>query len=334
MRSWLRRKSAASPSSTPLAAQKPEQRIDLAASVDEARRRFGLYKTDDPFPEIPPALMNSADIADYVAATGMIYPFTPDGLKSASYEVSLLGEVVYWDEDGRHEQDVRRGDTFILRRNSIAFVTMEPEFHLPDYIALRFNLKIPNVYKGLLLGTGPLVDPGWEGQLSIPLHNLTTNNYPLKGGDPLIWMEFTKLSPNTRWTKRRRNALDRRGDYVPFPETKKFGNVRTRLEVAAPNMPVSSSLAEAFANAKDAVGTARSLSTRIQFGGAIALIFGLATIVGLAVDIIFFERGSTQPGKTSSIVVVERAEMRSLQRQVRQLRVRLAAIERQRAGQR
>ena len=55
-------------------------------------------------------------------------------------------------------------------------------------------MKISHIYKGLLLGTGPLVDPGFVGRLSIPLHNLTANNYKFKFGQGMIQLEFTKLS--------------------------------------------------------------------------------------------------------------------------------------------
>jgi hypothetical protein len=53
----------------------------------------------------------------------------------------------------------------------------------------------------LLLGTGPLVDPGFAGRLFIPLHNLTSEPYTLIGGEGLIWVEFTKISPHSHWTK-------------------------------------------------------------------------------------------------------------------------------------
>jgi len=171
----------------------------IAPSDGEAALRFEEYRSKDPFPDIPPALLNSADIYDYVAKTGMIHKFYQEKLKPASYEVNLLGRCIYWDEDGKkHDEDITEGKEFILRRNSIAFVTLEPMFRVPDYIALRFNLKITHVYRGILLGTGPLVDPGFSNRLSMPLHNLTTNDYTFRGGEPLIWMEFTKLSINER----------------------------------------------------------------------------------------------------------------------------------------
>ena len=43
------------------------------------------------------------------------------------------------------------GDEFTLEANSIAFVQVEPVFRLPDYIALRFNLKITHVHRGILI---------------------------------------------------------------------------------------------------------------------------------------------------------------------------------------
>ncbi len=61
-------------------------------------------------------------------------------------------------------------------------------------MVLRFNLKVKHVYKGLLLGTGPIVDPGFKGKLHIPLHNLTSNDYEFKYKEELIQVEFTKLS--------------------------------------------------------------------------------------------------------------------------------------------
>lgn len=177
-------------------------KYSYADSDENAQERFERWKADDPFPEIAPALLNSADILAYVKRTSLIYPFTPQKLKGASYDVSIEGDVIYWDSSTGKKQVVsliNRGDSFDLPPNSIAFVTLQPTFRIPYYLALRFNLKITHIYKGLLLGTGPLVDPGFQGKLSIPLHNLTSNTYRFFKGDELITMEFTKMSANQLW---------------------------------------------------------------------------------------------------------------------------------------
>lgn len=183
-----------------------EKEWQIPGRDKEAQRRYDTYVSKDPFPEIESALLNSADVFKYVVKTGMIYPFHSEKLMGASYEVAIRGKVIWWEDDEENGMEVKHekklsapDDSFELKPNSIAYLTLEPMFRIPDYIALRFNLRIIHVYKGLLLGTGPLVDPGFVGHLSIPLHNLTANTYIFRAGEGLIQIEFTKLSKNERW---------------------------------------------------------------------------------------------------------------------------------------
>ena len=119
---------------------------NLAQSDDEAKARFLIAKSTDPFPEIADALLNSADIYDYVRITGMLFPFHSDKIKSGSYEAAIRGHCIWWNEKGNRQEklltraDGENKDHFILKANSIAFVQVEPSFRLPDYLALRFNL--------------------------------------------------------------------------------------------------------------------------------------------------------------------------------------------------
>ena len=141
--------------------------------------------------------MSSEHIKAYVRETGLIFPFRDDTgrLKSASYEVCAGGQFIYWDEDGNKiTAPITPDGTFTLPPNSISFVQIESQFLLPQYIGVRFNLRITHVHRGLLLGTGPLVDPGFHGGLLVPLHNLTSDEYTIRGDEGLIWVEFTKTS--------------------------------------------------------------------------------------------------------------------------------------------
>jgi len=230
---------------------------------EESQRRFERARGVDPFPEIPPALLNSADIYDYVRMAGILHPFHPEKLKSGSYEAGIKGRCIWWDDEAkRHSINLGKdADEFTLFANSIAFVQVEPKFRLPDYIALRFNLKITHVHRGILLGTGPLVDPGFVGRLLIPLHNLTTNPYRFKVGEGLIWIEFTKTSPLPNQEAGMEQAaqhLSRRREYVRFPEKKKNFAPEQYLEKAASNNPIRSSIPEAVRESKEAsVSSAR-----------------------------------------------------------------------------
>lgn len=154
---------------------------------DEAQARFERYRSKDPFPNIPPALLNSADLLDYIATAGMLWPYeiTPEGrdewLKPASCAVACTGNVLRFGFDKEsqrvtktEEHTLEEGQRLNLPANTITFLQLGTTFRIPDYIAARFNLTIREIHRGFLVGTGPLVDPGFVGRLFVPLHNLTS----------------------------------------------------------------------------------------------------------------------------------------------------------------
>jgi deoxycytidine triphosphate deaminase len=271
----------------------------FAADDDAAKARYEKYRNLDPFPEIPPSLLNSADISDYVRVTGMIHPFDPTELKSASYSVRFKGECRYWTPDRtEHVETVGPGDQFTLRKNHIAFVTLEPRFRIPDYIALRFNLQIKFIHKGILVGTGPLVDPGYDGQLFLPLHNLTSNDYQLEVDDGLVWMEFSKISPNEKWDATvKRDEADARprtqddqaeiriGSFAPFPKDKiAIGTMRKYLARAHPG-PIQSSIPMEVETARQAAesasNNANNMANRARTWSLLAAVTAAFTVAAI-----------------------------------------------------
>lgn len=257
-------------------------------------------------------MLNAADLFDYIVTTGMLHPFRVDPmrldetLKPASCGIRIGGPCVYWTyegpPDGREpklvEREVGENDVLTLPPNSIVYATLAPRFRLPDYIAARFNLSIGYVYHGLLVGTGPLVDPGFDGPLQIPLHNLTSTPCEIPTSDAVLWMEFTKLSPNERWTKDP-DPQEQRGLYVPFPERKRKKSLKDYLEHANQGEPIVSSIPmaveEAAYSAQKASGAATDAAEEAQkaqratrlirwasFGAALV---GAVTLLGFIYDI-------------------------------------------------
>ncbi len=253
---------------------------------NEAERRYKEYKSKDPFPEIPPALLNSADIEDYVTTTGMISPFytEPKGnfFKSVSYGFMAKGSFIYWlENEEKYEKIIDDKNELKLERNSIVYVLLEPMFRIPDYIAIRYNLSIGHIHKGLLLGTGPLVDPGFKGKLLIPLHNLTNNIYTIRSKDILIWMEFTKVSNNTRWTffnetnAGNQDKPNRSGKYIPFPEGKNITSPNDYLYKANSGRPILSSIPSLFQKATNSAEEALKKVNLITYAGILGLIIAI-----------------------------------------------------------
>ncbi len=255
------------------------QNTTSLTSPEEAAKRFEKTKERDPFPSIPPALLNSADIHDYIETTGMLYPYDPANLKSSSFEVEIGDKAFYWNEKGRkHTVSLDPDKEVKLPPNSLVFFKTLQYFRLPPYMAIRFNLRISNVHKGLLLGTGPLVDPGFEGHLYIPLHNLTANPYAFKGGENFIWVEFTKISPTPNWDGER-DLVRRTGTYQPFPESKKRLKSFYYFQKANEGNPIRNATPAAVQEVKAIAGEAKSDAAVARERTRVGGIIGVLTIV-------------------------------------------------------
>jgi deoxycytidine triphosphate deaminase len=245
--------------------------LDFATSEAEASARAAKFLSHDPFPSIPLSLLSSAELHDYVRVTGLLHPFNSSGLKSASYEAHIGGEFIRWDENGnRVEGELKKGSRCVLPANSLTFVQVEPYLRLPNYIAARFDLRNTHLHRGLLAGTGLLVDPGFSGKLLIPLHNLTATDYDLDTTQPLIWMEFTKT---TFQMKPAESEASPTRHFIGFPPTELNISADAHLRKANAGNPIRSAIPAALANteasARQAASWARTLAIGTLAGVAI-----------------------------------------------------------------
>jgi len=260
----------------------PYEDYPSPTSPEEAESRATYFRTIDPFPDIPRALLSSEHVMDYIRVTGMLHPvdFSRERgrLKAASYEALPGKKFIRWDDKGQKVIcDIKAEEEYELPRNSITFIQIEPKIRLPDYIALRFNLRIKHVHRGLLLGTGPLVDPGFKGDLLIPLHNLTSEPYRIKGNEGLIWIEFTKTSHNPAVAPRPP------GEFREIERHKTDVRFEAYFERASQNNPIRSSIPIFIKDANDKARQAdmsarRALRTTQIFAG-----IGILAIAGLVV---------------------------------------------------
>lgn len=298
--------------------------LDFPENDADAENRFLDFEHFDPFPNIPPALLNSADISKYVRVTGMVHPFErkhdKGKLKPASYEIDFLGEVHFWDDEKKvfAVHKIVPGEPFEIRKNSIVFVSVETVFRLPDYIALRFNLRIKHVHRGLLLGTGPLVDPGFAGRLFIPLHNLTSEPYSIRGGDGFIWVEFTKISPHRHWE----NKEERCQEYVHFNSKARYLTPQDYLsKITNKGKPAKSGIPDEIRLATETASKAMQRIRQISWGGAISITFAVFAavypVVSLVQDGNKYVRESRESSDEATRKVIElSSEVSSLKNQV------------------
>lgn len=159
---------------------------------------------------LPIGMLSSPQIAYCILEFKIIENYDLQCLGPATYNMRLGGRVLSWnngqkedyllDETEDKNKNIRR--ILTLRPNSLTFVTTIEKFQLPKDIIARFNLKSKFIHKGLLLGTGPIVDPELHANLLIPLHNFSSNDIDIEFGEEIISVEFTKtLNPDAVFDK-------------------------------------------------------------------------------------------------------------------------------------
>jgi deoxycytidine triphosphate deaminase len=132
-------------------------------------------------------------------------------LRPAAYTLRIGTEYV--DSRGRRGRLTEKKPSFYIEPNSIAYVSTFESLDLPYYIAARFNLRVKWVYRGILLGTGPQVEPGYKGFLSCPLFNLTDRAIKVTLKDEFATIDFertTGFCPDKSWEWLRENIIPSR----------------------------------------------------------------------------------------------------------------------------
>ncbi len=122
----------------------------------------------------------------------LIEDYKTERLRPASYTLTIGSDYV--DSAGKVRRLTQKKPFFEIEPNSIVYVSTAEKLNLPFYIAARFNLRVKWVYKGILLGTGPQVEPGYKGYLSCPLYNLTNRPIRVWLGDEFATIDFERTT--------------------------------------------------------------------------------------------------------------------------------------------
>lgn len=305
----------------------------FALSKEDAERRYENYKNVDPFPSIEPALLSSAHIQAYIATTGMIHPFRlikdkDKMITPASITMTVGTEVLSWDQKNnqQYRYDYSENDEIKLRPNSITFLRTAERFLIPDYIAIRFNLRIKHVHRGLLLGTGPLLDPGFKGYPMIPVHNLTENEYVIHVGEDFINAEFTKISDIYNETQK---SIDDEKYSFKYDKNKGKTFDFPFMKYIIKNVPqrrVKSSLSSVIDEARELIEAQKRQLRLSYWGGLIggtialcALLYGGYALTIQALDIINSAREKIE------INEIQRKEIKELSKKIRQLEEKISS---------
>jgi deoxycytidine triphosphate deaminase len=255
----------------------------------------------DPEPNVRGILLSDR-IEAYVKKFGLLvdaHDFREINLKPASYSLTLAAKYYLNGETN----EIGSGGYLVIPPNSFVIAGIKEKLILPHWCAVRFGLRVAYVYRGLLMGAGPQVDPGFEGNLGCPLHNLTDRAARIKLDEPFAWIDFTKtsrLGDNPRLAtesallsaaaKRERDRREKRAwivagfeDY----ECRLYETQRLSFENSLPPGETISSSVKGLENSVTSIATewkAREaeLQVKIDRLTRVSQIITIASVVGLA----------------------------------------------------
>ncbi len=145
---------------------------------------------EDPHKDGPSGLLLSDRISYYAQKCKMIDPFEKKDLRSAYYTLHIGDE--YW--TGREKHNIPDGGSVKIEPNGFVYIRVKEFLNVPFYIVARYSLCVTLVYRGLMLDNGLQIDPGFRGNIHIPIYNFTDDIKYLKRDDPLLSIEFVKTS--------------------------------------------------------------------------------------------------------------------------------------------
>ncbi len=126
------------------------------------------------------------------------------------------------------------------------------------------------------------MDPGFHGTLLVPLHNLTSDEYTIRGDEGLIWMEFTKTSHTAP------DAGVRGAPQDKFEVTEPRKNKQPPeyyFDRASKNRPIRSSIPVVVADAEKLARNAVSAAKRAEQLNRIFVGAGILAIAGVVVGL-------------------------------------------------
>ncbi|MBI4728678.1 MAG: dCTP deaminase [Acidobacteria bacterium] len=125
-----------------------------------------------------------------------IEPFDEGVLQPASYDLRV-GEHAYA-SSGRELLNLADRGLIVLEPGEFAIVETRERVHLSARTAAQIGLRSEFARRGLLMLSGPQIDPGFEGILVVRVINLAPHAISLPYQAPFLTTQFFELSEPVR----------------------------------------------------------------------------------------------------------------------------------------
>jgi len=122
----------------------------------------------------------------------IIKNFEEKFLHPSSYD-ARLGKQVFKTRPERGLVDASEKGVIIIEVGEFAILSTHEVFELPDNIAGKIGLRSHYARKGLILLSGPQIDPGFRGMLTVGVYNVGPKDLAIPYLEPFCTIEFYRL---------------------------------------------------------------------------------------------------------------------------------------------
>ncbi|HVN66069.1 MAG TPA: dCTP deaminase [Methanomicrobiales archaeon] len=123
----------------------------------------------------------------------IIHEFDKEFLNPASYD-ARAGKQIFKTRPGRGLTDISEKGVAIIEIGEFAIISTHESFELPKNIAGKIGLRSHYARKGIIILSGPQVDPGFKGILTVGIYNVGPKDVAIPYLEPFCTIEFYKLT--------------------------------------------------------------------------------------------------------------------------------------------
>jgi deoxycytidine triphosphate deaminase len=137
--------------------------------------------------------LSNSEIKELVTTNHLISPntFSNESLKSSSYDIRVGNHGVIGGDGNPIDLT---SQTMVLEPGAYAGVVSLEKFKMPNHLFGRIGSKRTLAYDGLILLTGNLIDPGYEGHLLFGLYNSSQKRVIIRAKKKLCSVTIERLT--------------------------------------------------------------------------------------------------------------------------------------------
>jgi dCTP deaminase len=138
-------------------------------------------------------MLNDSDIRAALQAKEIVLePFDPQQLQSASYDARVGAEA--FSSTVKEKLDLSKTGLLVIEPGEFAMILTREHFRLDKQHAGMLGLRSEYAKQGLLMLSGPQIDPTFDGVLKVRLINLAPKPIALTYEAPFLTIQFFRLS--------------------------------------------------------------------------------------------------------------------------------------------